>query len=340
MASNAGDSRRPDSKQLIRQWAILRLLADSGRAFSVKELAEQLSTSKATIQRDLATLEHEFALIEESAGKQKKLYKIDQSIGALGAIQFGTSELLALHAAGSSLSHLAGSPIHDDLKAVTDKIRGFLSPRHNGGLDAIARVFLTHTRNYIDYTSCRESIDELGDAIARNLVCKLTYNAAWKDTRRDHVVKPLRLVWHRSCLYLFCNIGDKETISTLAIHRIEDLEATKETFKPGKQDVEGHARKAFGIFVSDDEEEVEIIFSEYIAWRIEERVFHPDEHKERLEDGRLKYTVKSSAQWEIIPWVQSFGALAELTKPASWREEIADTVKAMCKGYDVTCQNA
>ena len=52
---NAGESggRRADSQQLVRQWALLRLLSASGRAWPVKELAEQLAVSKATVQRDL-----------------------------------------------------------------------------------------------------------------------------------------------------------------------------------------------------------------------------------------------------------------------------------------------
>ncbi|HET6611665.1 MAG TPA: HTH domain-containing protein, partial [Kofleriaceae bacterium] len=54
--------RRASSAQLIRQWAILRMLSTSGRAFSVKELAEQFGVSKPTIERDLATLEADFAL--------------------------------------------------------------------------------------------------------------------------------------------------------------------------------------------------------------------------------------------------------------------------------------
>src|SRR5687767_5520322 len=117
-ASEGSGQRRADSAQLVRQWAILRLLADSGRAFSVKELAEQLQSTKSTIQRDLATLEQEFALVEEQVGKQKKVYRINQQIRALETIQFGTLELLALHAASATLAGLAGTPIHDDLQAV------------------------------------------------------------------------------------------------------------------------------------------------------------------------------------------------------------------------------
>ncbi len=76
--------RRPDSQQLVRQWALLRLLSDAKEPYSVKQLSEQLGASKATVERDIATLERDFALIDEQVGKQKKVYKIDHKIRALG----------------------------------------------------------------------------------------------------------------------------------------------------------------------------------------------------------------------------------------------------------------
>ena len=90
--------RRRDSQQLVRQWALLRLLSDATRPYGVKQLAEQLGVSKATIERDLATLERDFAVVEESAGKQKKAYRIDQKIRALETLTFGATELLAIYA--------------------------------------------------------------------------------------------------------------------------------------------------------------------------------------------------------------------------------------------------
>lgn len=332
-STNAGGTRRPDSQQLVRQWALLRLLADSTEGWSVKELAEQLGASKATIERDLATLERDFAIIEESAGKQKKLYRIDHRIRALEAVTFGTTELLAIYAAHAALSGLGGTPVHDDLRAVITKIRGFLSPRHNGGLDAMARVFVPHARGHVDYEPQQELIDQLVDGIARRRWCELTYHAAWKGTTRTHRARPLRLVWHRSALYLLACLGEHQRITTLAVHRIRGLVVTGEEFRAPRVDVDAHAAKAFGIFVSDQEEDVEIVFDAEIAWKVEERTFHPDERKQRLADGRLRYRVRSSAQWEIIPWVQSFGPLAELVAPATWRASLMANVDAMATRY-------
>lgn len=328
-----GTARRADSAQLVRQWAILRLLADSGRAFSVKELADQLGASKATIQRDLATLEKEFALVEEAAGKQKLLYRIDQKIRALESIQFGTMELLAIHAALAGLPALAGTPLGDDLGKVASKLRGFLSPRHNGGLDTLARVFLPHARGHIDYSAQSDVIDALTDAVARRRVCRILYFAAWKKTTREHRLRPYRLVWHRSSLYVLGCLGDRSDIATLAVHRIRSIDVTADSFPAPRADLDAHARRAFGIFVSSGEEEVEIRFEPEIAWRIEERTYHPDEEKIREPDGGLLYRVRSSAQWEIIPWVLSFGSLATLLRPEPWRTAIAELLVHMTPRY-------
>jgi len=325
--------RRRDSQQLVRQWALLRLLSDATRPYGVKQLAEQLGVSKATIERDLATLERDFAVVEESAGKQKKAYRIDQKIRALEALTFGASELLAIYASQAMLASLSGTPLHGDLHAVALKIRGFLSPRHHGGLDALSRTFAPHARGYVDYGPQHEQIDQITDAIVRRRVCELTYHAAWKGTTRRHTARPLRLVWHRSALYLFACLGEHQRVTTLAVHRIRDLEVTNKAFAPPRVDLDGQIAKAFGIFMSDQEEDVEILFDAEIAWRVEERTFHPDERKERRPDGVLRYSIRTSAQWEIIPWVQSFGALAELVAPVSWRSSVRTNAEAMLARY-------
>ena len=327
--------RRPDSQQLIRQWAILRLLAHATKPYSVKELAEQLQTSKPTIERDLATLERDFALIEEQAGKQKKLYRLDQTLKELESLSFGAMELLAIYAANATLVGLRGSPLHDELVKVVTKIRGLLAPRHNGGLEAMVHVFAPHARGTIDYGHQHDLIDDLVDAIARRRLCQLTYRAAGKDAERTHRARPLRLVWHRSTLYLLACLGDHQRITTLAVQRIRDLDKSNTEFKPPRLDVDAHIAKAFGIFVSDREEDVEILFDAEIAWKLEERTFHPEEKKQRRADGKLVYCIRSSAQWEVIPWVQTFGPFAELVAPTSWRDALRANLDAMQAKYAV-----
>jgi predicted DNA-binding transcriptional regulator YafY len=327
--------RRPDSQQLIRQWALLRLLSDAVEPYSVKELADQLGTSKATIERDLATLERDFALIEEQVGKQKKAYRVTSTVKELESLKFGITELLAIYAAHAALVGIAGTPIHDDLAAVVTKIRGLLSKHHNGGLEALVRVFTPHPRGTVDYGTQHEAIDDLVDAIARRRVCLLDYRAAGKEAERSHRARPLKLVWHRSALYLLACLGDHDRITHLAVQRIRGLTKSEEEFAAPRVDADAHLAKAFGIFVGDAEEDVEVIFDAEIAWKLEERTYHPDERKERLPDGRLVYRIRSSAQWEVIPWVQTFGPFAELVAPSGWRDALKSNLGAMQAKYGI-----
>jgi predicted DNA-binding transcriptional regulator YafY len=234
----------------------------------------------------------------------------------------------------ADLGPFTGTPLHDDLRAALVKIRGFLAPGHDDVLEEFQRVFAPHPRGFVNYGPHGERIDDLADAIARRRVCTITYYAAWKKTTRTHQIRPLRLVWHRSSLYLFAGVGDPARIATFAVHRIQKLEKSDAVFEPPPEiDVEAYISKAFGIFVSDLQEEVEILFDDEIAWRIEEQTFHPDEKKDRRPDGKLVYRVRSSAQWEIIPWVRSFGALAELVAPREWRDVLHAGLEAAAARY-------
>lgn len=327
-------NRRSDSQQLLRQWAVLRLLSETASALSTKQIADKLGVAKSKIERDLAALKTLFPIAVESSGKQKKLYRLDQRLRELEAVAFGVGELLAIYMALASLASFAGTPIHDDLDRVRLKIRGALGPGNQSGLDAFPRVFARHARGFVDYSGHGENIDELADAIARRRVCKITYHVPSKGTTRTHRIQPLRLVWYRSSLYLFACFGDRPKIVTFAVHRIRDLEKTDSVFDPPQKiDVDEEISKAFGIFVGDLLEEVEVLFDAEIAWYVEERTFHPDEKKHRLPDGRLVYRVLSSAQWEIIPWVRSFGALAELVAPRVWRDVLHASLEAAAARY-------
>ncbi len=329
----AASSRRPDSVQLRRQWALLRLLANSDRWLDVKELATQLDCSKATIQRDLATLGHDFALVEKRVGKQKRRYRINKKIGALETVVFGTTELLALHAALKGLEPLAGAPFYEDLRGVAQKIRGFLAAKHNGGLDNMARTFLPHRRGYVDYARHAEIIDDLIDAIARHITCKITYRSA-KRVERDHLIHPLCLVWHRGALYAFCRFSPRKEIGRIAVHRIESLEQTTGRFSPPRTQLENLARRSFGIYENEAEEkDVEILFSASSAWRIAERIWHPDQRLTLLPDGRLSFEIRTSARWEIESWVLGWGGEAELVRPVAWRDELSARARAVAEAH-------
>ena len=318
-------SPRPQT-QVRRQWALLRLLTATRDGLTVRELAEQLQTTKPTIQRDLDALSAGFAIEEVEVGKQRRVYRIDETVRALESVTFSLAELLSLHAAVDALGGMSSTPLHGDLASVAQKLRGFLAGKRQ--VESLAGVWLRHPRGVINYDHHGDIIDDLGTAIAQRRLCTIRYLSP-QGRGRDHEIRCLRMLQHDGALYLLAIVGDAGWITTFAVHRIESLTLSRARFEPPRVDVASHMRRAWGIVIGGPPEDVEIIFAAAVAWRIEERTWHPDERKERLPDGRLRYTVRSGAEWEIIPWVLSYGVAAELVSPASWRMSIRDTARGL-----------
>jgi predicted DNA-binding transcriptional regulator YafY len=96
MASRGQSGRGPGSAQLARQWAILRLLGT--RAYSILELANELGTSKSSVQRDITTLQQHFMIVAHPVGQQKRVYRLARPAPAL-SVRVSRDEIRALEVA-------------------------------------------------------------------------------------------------------------------------------------------------------------------------------------------------------------------------------------------------
>jgi predicted DNA-binding transcriptional regulator YafY len=314
------------------------LAAGRAEGYTVRDLAEQLSTSKRNVERDLAALTRAgFPLKTEQdpAHRQRLRWVLAAPLPDLPAPTFGSAELLSLYAATSMLEFLRGTPVHMDLLSVLEKVRGALP--EGKGVSRMAGVFTPHLRSHVGYDAedSRAILDDLMDATARHLRCQVTYQAAESQRAKSYVIRPLRLFGHHNALYAFVQIEPREAIRTLAVHRIRALEVLKEPFDVPHQDLDTFAQQAFGVFI-EDPEEVEIVFDKSLARYAMERSFHPSERKVRLPDGRVRYTVRAGGRNEMVAFVLGFGGAATLTAPAAWRQDLAARARALQESHDDT----
>jgi predicted DNA-binding transcriptional regulator YafY len=213
--------RPSDSKQLRRQLALVRLLSAAGRSFTIKQLADQLRVSKSTIERDLATLESLFPLVEEAAGKQKRRYRIDQHARDLDALRpFGAMHLFALHVALEMMQPLRNLPVHDDLLAVAQIVRALLADRHNGGLDNLARVFRAEHADP-PVVAAADVVDDLVDAIAQGRTCDIRFRTRGRSRPATLGIAPRQLIWRRGTLCLACDdeTHDLSDVAAVEVHK-------------------------------------------------------------------------------------------------------------------------
>jgi predicted DNA-binding transcriptional regulator YafY len=207
--------RRLDSSQLARQWTIVRLLS-SRRAWTIKEVAAELSTSKSTIQRDLATLERLFAVVEHRDGKQRRRYSI--SNGRAPDVRVGVLELVAIHVARLLVASSPGAPLSSDLTEAANKVAGLAAPDLPRMQD-VARIAPVAPER----TSSKRlaTTDALVDALLRRRTCRVRHAMLGKE---QTVIYPIELCGKRGVLFVRARIVSKGAVVELAVHGFSSVE--------------------------------------------------------------------------------------------------------------------
>ena len=103
------------SREVVRQWQVLRSLAASRHGLTVDALASEQGVTSRTVRRDLAALERAgFPLFQETGGERLR-WRID--VRGLAGLDAGFSlvELCALYFGRATLDSLAGAPFHEEL---------------------------------------------------------------------------------------------------------------------------------------------------------------------------------------------------------------------------------
>ena len=138
-----------DTKSLIRQWRLLRFLADARVGYTVKELREEMSVSVVTIRRDLIDLGTAGFRVHETVGyRGLKRWRVEGFEDNFG---FTITDLISIYMGRQFLEPLAGTPFWEGQQKVFSKIRAnckrFAFNSHETWLDTSKNPTGTKARN-------------------------------------------------------------------------------------------------------------------------------------------------------------------------------------------------
>jgi predicted DNA-binding transcriptional regulator YafY len=97
-------------------------------------------------------------------------------------------------------------------------------------------------------------------------------------------------------------------------------------------DPEKHFNSAFGI-VNDKPMHVRVRFSHKIAHTVQERCWMPGQTISTDSDGRVVIEFDAAGEMELVSWILSYGAHAEVLEPAELRREVKRQVREMREFY-------
>jgi len=314
---------RPGKKysQAGRVHDVIRLI-EARHGVTIAELAEETGVGTRTIRRDLdAICEAGYPLTFEQQNGAR-LYRFLTRFKDVPPISFTLQELMTLSLLRSQLDLLNGTPFQEDMKSVFRKVNSVLPPRLAAHMERIAEVAHPLLQGKRDYSKSAEALAVIRHALLHQRSISLSYRSTGRGEPESYRVDPYTLLFQKGGIYLLGYAQNRQALRTFALERIQSVEPGQERFEiPEGFRAGGALEGAFGI-VAEPPMQVKVRFSRGIAHAIRDRVWHRSQSVEELEDGGVLLSFRAGGRMEILSWLLSYGAHAELLEPSELREEL------------------
>jgi predicted DNA-binding transcriptional regulator YafY len=292
--------------RIDRLFAILLMLQNEPRV-RAQDLAEKFEVSKRTIYRDITALSEMGVPIVSLPGEG---YELIEGF-YLPPLVFSDDEALALFLGARLLIQQAAGRLTQKAEQALAKILVALPKESRQRVEALAEIirFITPQDRF--------NLDEpqlvtLQQAIQNQQVIFIRYHSYNQNETTEREVEPHQLSYADGAWYVsgYCRL--RQGPRSFRLSRIEQLSLQAETFVkqlPAEPETEWIR--------------VQIRFAKAAARWVRERQHYGFQAEELSSDGEavlMTYCLNTPS--EIVPWVLSWGAAAEVLAPQHLREQL------------------
>jgi len=318
--------------QAARLHTIIRLL-EARRGMTLDDLAEECDVDRRTIQRDLNAVEEAGYTLASEWEEGRKVYSFLTKSRSIPPITFTLNQLMALYLLRSLGVHLAGTPFQAEIAELFRAITSVLPDRYVAHLERIARVSLPILQGARDYSGVARHVEGLRQALLHQYRVRLAYAKKGLEEAEEYEFDPYTLVFHKGGIYLLGYAHNRSAMRLFALERVRGVEVTRQRFEiRSGYEPERHFSSAFGL-VSDTPLQVRVRFSAEVAHAIQERIWRPEQKLHSDSQGRLVMEFEAAGEMELVAWILSYGAHAEVLAPPSLRSAVERQVAGMQKFY-------
>jgi predicted DNA-binding transcriptional regulator YafY len=314
--------------QVTRQWLLLQALEKPGGT-TIDQLAKSLPPDFAchmrTIRRDLQALEVRFPIYTDYVDGHVR-WKLVEGFSRVPAVQFSSTELMALVFTRDLAKPLEGTPIKDSIDSALVKIAGALPAAAEEYLQNLQGWFSAGIGSHKVYLEHRERIDQLARAISKKRTVEMRYYTAERDKTSRRKVDPYHIWYAAGALYLIGYCHMRRDVRMFAVDRILSLTVTNLPCQmPLGFNVEDYVRDALSVMRGGPQIEVELRFDRKTSVWAKDRIWHPSQKATLDKKGCLTLVLQVADTPELIGWILSFGPGAVVKVPATLRERVKAT---------------
>ncbi len=292
---------------------IINLLR-SRRTLNAVRLAEECGVTERSIYRDIISLSEANIPIYYDNG-----YKL-ASDNFLPPLNFSFAEYSCLKLALESTPlELTGKYV-SILKQVTAKIEAGLSQATKEQRKTASESVRLEIESTLPRGTIERWFGQIEAAINDRTCLEMDYDTIEHGVLR-RIVEPYFIVFRGHAFYFVAYCRLREDFRTFRIDRVKRVAVTDERFVRRKGiSADTYFDGSWRIY-GGEPVEIVVRFSGSAARVVMSGTYHPREHVEPDEDGKVIYRVTVNGTAEIARWILGFGAEAEVLAPDNLRLE-------------------
>ncbi len=320
--------------KVSRIYRLLRLITmlQSGRSYTVAQLAEELDVSRRTVFRDLNVLE--MARIPYYFDRDAKTYRINHFF-FLSPVNLTLPEALAMMVSagrgkGAASGPLVAARARGALKlesVLPQAVRDYLGTI----MDRLAMVPPASAR----HEGLEGMFDRLAGAVAEKKVCRIVYISFHERRQITVTVEPARLMFIGRAWYMTGYSRRHRQRRTFKLGRIKKLTVLTRTFDPADhaEPEGGDFGDAWCMIPEGKLYDVHLRFRPRVAGNVAEVNWHHSQRVEWNDDGAIDFHVRVDGLGEITWWILGYGDQVRVISPAGLARRVAGVAKKVTAQY-------
>lgn len=320
--------------QTARVLRLLDRLKGQPNGVTLASFAEELSVTVRQVRRDLETLEEAGYAWEHTTLDKLPAVRLAERTGI--DLTLSQRERYALFAARRVFDVLHGTPLHEDVRSIFDKLVATLPEEHKRELDRLGDRFVyLPDGGTKSYAQKDDLLDALFTGVLRRRWVRVSYRAKSGELTRGNLA-PYAIVLYKQGLYAIGRVDtEPDHARTFAVERFLEAEAVRgEAFDlPEDFRIDRYFNGAFGIYLGDYTEHVVIDFYPEARELVEARTWHPSQKLERLDNGGVRLELDVSDLIQVRNWAVGWGPLAVVRAPESLVRHVAREHREAAERY-------
>lgn len=325
---------------IIRYQTLDKCFRNSGRNYAIEDLVEECNKAiyeytgkeegikKRQLYDDIRFMESEqgwnIELKKEKDGR-RVFYKYEDSKFSISNQPLNEIEANQLREALLTLERFKGLPQYNWINELNTRLEASFSLKQKSD------VIISFEEN--EFLKGLEFIPELYSSILYKKVLNVCYKNFKTENSTGIIIYPYYLKQFNMRWFLFGKSDDYETITNLALDRIESIEPVNKNYINSDIDFKEYFDDVIGVTVPNDKVEIIVLeISESLMPYVKTKPIHGSQIIKEV-DGRNYLQIKVIPNYELEMLILSHGEKIKVLEPLFLVEKFRDRVNKMKNNY-------